>query len=604
MKFLNPDYLLGLLLIAVPIIIHLYYKKRLKKILFSSLMFLKSAEATRLRWYKLKEILILIMRCLIIAGMFFALARPQYTGKLFAKNRLAAVSVIIDNSISMNYNDNFTNALKKAEQVISNYSPKSIFYVTPLCEQKNFKPFWSNKHSALENLKKIKLSYLSCPLKDLINNLKNENTALPKEYIYIGDGQKINFKDMEPTKDLYWLKIPMGSENIAIEDVSVKDPFQVPKDYYELKVNIKNYSKRVYRGNVQLIVDNYIKQNVCEISPGQNLITTFALPVTIKKGVIQLDKDSLDIDNQYFFSKSLMTDIKVLIVGSDAYIRTGLSPSNSISTPFQIENASTIKKTDLRPFQIIILNGIEELTEFEIIKLNNFLSQQANGLIIFLGPKIGANFKNFLAVFGTIEGQIDVEGYLNIKWIDTEYEPFRIFADNPGINLIKFFKSYRIIPRAQVLAKLSNGIPLILYHNNIMLITSQFNEASTDIIYNPNFIPLLHSLIYGLTNKYTDNEFRTGDKFPRQVKIKSPDGEVLSENIFFKPGFYAVEKETVGVNIDHLESNPQILSPEMANELGIKIITPESLQGFSDLTNIFLLIAFCALICELILMLL
>lgn len=604
MKFLYPGYLLGLLLIAVPIIIHLYYKKRLKKTLFSSLMFLKSAEATRLRWYKLKEILILIMRCLIIAGIFFALARPQYTGKLFAKNRLAAVCLIIDNSISMNYNNNFIIALAQAEQVISNYSPKSIFYITPLCEQKNFKPFWSNKNTALENLKKIKLSYLSCPLKDLINNLKNEKTELPKEYIYIGDGQMINFKDMEPAKDFYWLKIPMGIENIAIEDVTVKDPFQVPKDYYELKVNIKNYSKRVHHTRVQLIADNYIREDACEISPGQNLITTFSLPVSIKNGLIQLGKDSLDIDNQYFFSKSLMTNIKVLIVGSDDYIGTGLSPSNSIRTPFQIKNASTIKKIDLRPFQIIILNGIEELTEFEVIKLNNYLSQQRNGLIIFLGPKIGVNFKNFLADFGTIEEQFSVEGYINIQWIDTEYEPFRIFADNPGINFIKFFKLYKISSKTQALAKLNNGIPLILYHNNIMLVTTQFNEASTDIIYNPNFIPLLHSLIYGLANKYTDNEFRTGDKLLKQVKIKSPDGEVLSENIFLKPGFYTVENETIGVNIDPRESNPQILSTEMADALGIKIITPESLQGSSDLTNLFLFIAFCALICELILMLL
>lgn len=604
MKFLNPGYLLGLLLVAVPIIIHLYYKKRLKKIPFSSLMFLKSVQAVRLRWFKLKEIMILIMRCLIIAGIFFALARPQYMGTLFTKNRLAAVYLIIDNSMSMNYNNNFTTALAQAEQIISEYSPKSMFYVVPLCEQKDFEPFWSNKNIALKNLKKIKLSYLFSPLRDLMKKFKEEKTELPKEYIYIGDGQMINFKDIKAIKDFYWLKIPMGSENIAIENVTVKDPFQVPKDYYELQVNVKSYSKRVYRGRVQLIAGNYIKKNECEISPGQNLITTFSLPVSIKNGVIQLDKDSLDIDNQYFFSKSPMTSIKVLIVGSDAYIKTGLSPSTRMRTPFKIENTNDIKKIDLRSFQIIILNGIEELTEFEILKLNNFLSRQGNGLMIFLGPKVGKNFRNFLADFGEIEESVDVEGYLNIEWIDTDYEPFHIFVDNPAIKLIKFFKSNRIMPRVGALAKLNNGIPLILYHNNLMLITTQFNETNTDIIYNPNFVPLLHSLIYGLTNKYIDNEFRTGNKFLRQAVIKSLNGEVLSEKNFLKPGFYVVEHETVGVNIDPLESNPQTLNPEMAKALEIKIVTPQSLQGSSDLSNLFLFLAFCALICELLLMLL
>lgn len=604
MKFLNPGYLLGLLLVAVPIIIHLYYKKRLKKMPFSSLMFLKSVQAVRLRWFKLKEILILIMRCLIIAGIFFALARPQYMGTLFTKNRLAAVYLIIDNSMSMNYNNNFTTALAQAEQIISEYSPKSMFYVVPLCEQKDFEPFWSNKNIALKNLKKIKLSYLFSPLRDLMEKFKEEKTELPKEYIYIGDGQMINFKDIKAIKDFYWLKIPMGSENIAIENVTVKDPFQVPKDYYELQVNVKSYSKRVYRGRVQLIAGDYIKKNECEISPEENFVTTFSLPVNIKKGTIKLDKDSFEMDNQYFFSKSLITRINVLVVGNDDYIRIGLSPSDMAQTPFQVENTKHLRKIDLRPFQTVILNGIDRLTDFEILKLNNFLSEKNKGLIIFLGPETDQNLKNFLVDCGTIDDWLSVEGYLNIKWIDLDYEPFKIFADNPGIKSIKFFKLCEFTPKGRVLARLTNNMPLIVNQNNLMVITTELNETNTDIIYNPNFIPLLHSLIYGLTNKYIHNEFRVGEKHPKSLPIIGPDGEILSEKIFLKPGFYVVEHETVGVNIDPLESNPQTLNPEMAKALEIKIISPQSLQGSSDLSNLFLFLAFCALICELLLMLL
>lgn len=604
MKFLSPVYLFGLLFIIVPIIIHLYFRKKLRKIAFSSLMFLKSAEATRLRWLRLKEILILITRCLIIAGIFLALARPQYINKLFAKNRLAAVHIIVDNSPSMSYNMNFTIALTQAEKIISAYSPKSIFYVIPLCPQKDFEPSWNNKTTAITMLKQIKLSYSSCSLNDLLESLKDKKTALPKEFIYIGDGQMVNFRNIKETKNLFWLKIPMGNENIAIENVTLKNPFIVPKDNYELMVNIKNYSRHTYQGKVQLIATNYIKQNECEIPPLENFVTTFSLPVNIKKGTIKLDKDSFEIDNQYFFSKSLITRINVLVVGNDDYIRIGLSPSDMAQTPFQVENTKHLRKIDLRPFQTVILNGINRLTDFEILKLNNFLSEKNKGLIIFLGPETDQNLKNFLVDCGTIDDWLSVDGYLNIKWIDLDYEPFKIFADNPGIKSIKFFKLCQFTPKGRVLAKLNNNMPLIVNQNNLMVITTELNETNTDIIYNPNFIPLLHSLIYGLTNKYIHNEFKVGEKYPKSLPIIGLDGEILSENIFLKPGFYVVENETVGVNIDPLESNPSMLNSEMARELGIKIITPESLQGFGDMTNIFLILSLCAFLCELLLMLL
>jgi len=604
MKFLYPVYLFGLILIAIPIIIHLYFRKKLKKIFFSSLMFLKRAEASRLRWLRLKEILILIMRCLIIAAIFLALARPQFEGGLFTKNRLAAVYVIIDNSFSMGYDKNFETALNQAEKIIFTYSPKSVFYVAPLCNQQNFKPFWSNRNSALKILREIKLSYSMGSLKDLYTRFLEEKTELPKEFIYIGDGQTINFKDIEALKDFYWLKIPIGSSNIVIEYGALKNPFLTPKDYYELKVNIKNYSTRSYLGKVQLVADNYVRQQDCEIPPGQDLITTFSIPVMIKNGVVKIDGDSLAIDNQYFFTKSLLTRVKVLIAGNDEYIKLGLSPSATIKTPFEIENTTDLKRIDLRPFQIVILNGIEEITEFEILKLNNFLTQPRNGLIVFIGPKVGQQLKNFLTDCGNIEDWINIDGYLNIKWFDTNYEPFYIFADNPGLKTIKFFKFCRITPRGRALARLDNDMPLIINHSNIMVIATEFNENNTDIVYNSNFLPLLHSLIYGLINKNIDNEFKVGEKLLRPGLIKGLDGEILSEGIFSKPGFYTVDSETLSVNIDPLESKPVTISSEMAKNLGIKTITTESLSGPADLTTLFLILALCALVCELLFLLL
>ncbi|MEO0184285.1 MAG: BatA domain-containing protein [candidate division WOR-3 bacterium] len=603
MRFLNPYYLFGLMLIAVPIIIHLYFRKKLKKIPFSSLVFLKSAEASRLRWLRLREILILFARCLFVASLFLALARPQYQGRLVTGNKLASVYLIIDNSFSMGYGRNFEIALEQAERIIDTYSPKSMFYVIPMCGQKGFKPFWCNKHSATKNLKELKLSNSTGELKDLYDKFIQEKTDLPKELVYIGDGQTINFRGIEKLTDFYWLRIPLGS-NVTIEYVLLKNPFSAPEQNTEMIANVKNYSNHSYQGKVQISAGHYFNQQECDIPPGQDYQLSFSLPIAIQKGVVQIENDSLPIDNQYYFSKSILTRMRVLIAGNDKYIRLGLSPSKTVKSQFEIENAATLKSIDLRPFEVIILNGIDEITEFEYLKLTNFLAQPRNGLIIFLTPKIGRQLRNLIADCCDIMDWINIDGYLNIKSYDMDFQPFEIFKDNPGLKTIKFFKFSHLNPRGKVLAKLDNGMPLIINHKNIMVIATEINENNTDIMYNPNFLPLLHSLIYGLTNRNIDNEFKIGQKILRTGLIKGPDGEILSEGIFLRPGFHTSDGETLGVNIDPIESNSTTITPEMAKNLGIRTITIESLSGPADLTTFFLILTLCAFVCEILFLLL
>ena len=105
MTFLHPLYLLGISLIAVPIIIHLWFKKRLKKIPFSTLRFLKKSEAKKFGWLKFREILILVLRCLFITFLFLCLAKPQIKGKFFGAGRLSSVILFIYNSYSMAYGE-------------------------------------------------------------------------------------------------------------------------------------------------------------------------------------------------------------------------------------------------------------------------------------------------------------------------------------------------------------------------------------------------------------------------------------------------------------------------------------------------------------------
>lgn len=459
MRFLNPIYLSGLILIAVPIIIHLLFRRNLKKILFSSLSFLKSTESERLRWLRLKEILVLIARCIMVASIFLALARPQYEGRFFTKNKLAAVYLVIDNSLSMRYGKNFEIALNQSEKLINAYSSKSTFYVVPLCSQKDFKPFWANQNTALDQLKKIKLSFSTGSLKPLYEKYLTEETNMPKEFIYVGDGQIANFIGMNKMEDFFWVRIPAGT-NVAIEKVSLKNPYIIPKgNKYEMEVNIRNFGVGSFNTKVELIAGDFRRENEIIITGGCDAVTFFSLPLYIRNGMIKVNKDSLPEDNIYYFSKSLPEKVKVLIVGDSKYIKMALSPSPAIETPFEIDNRRTLKEVDLRSFNILILNGIEEITEFDLLKLQNFLSLKRTGLILYVGTKVGPQMRKLISDFATLEEWLVLEGFLNIKWVDTDYKPFSLFRDNPSLGGIKVFTLWKIKPKSRVLVKLDNNLP-------------------------------------------------------------------------------------------------------------------------------------------------
>jgi len=590
MKFLNPVYLFGLFFITIPIIIHLIFRKHLKKIFFPSLLFLKTSESKRLRWLRLKEILTLITRCLMVGSLFLALAQPQYEGKIFVKNKLSAVYLVIDNSFSMHYGRNFENAIKYAEKIIDNFSPRSIFYVAPLCNQEDYNPFWTEKNTARNQLKNIKLSFATGSIKPLYEKFLLENTNIPKEFIYIGDGQIINFSGIERLSDFYWIRIPVGS-NIAIKNVLLKEPYVVPRENYGLTVTIKNYGTKPFHTKVELVAGSFYREQETTIPAEQDLNIFFSLPLYIRNGIIKIEPDSLPKDNQYYFSKSLLEKIKVLIVGDSKYIKTALSPTPEIKTPFEIDNTTNIKKIDLRPYNIIIINGIEEITDFEFLKLQNFLSQPKAGLILFLGPSIGHQLRNWVFSYAKLEEWLNLEGYINIKWIDTDYRPFSLFKENAGLKGIKIFKIWKLKPKSITLMKLDNNLPFLINQDNIMIFPTIFNETYTDIVYNPNFIPLLHSIIYGLLNKNIDNEYQieeVNNKFKSRIT---------------KPGFYTIDGDTIGVNINPLESNLSTITQQMAQNLGVKIIDPNSMSGSTDLTNLFLLLVLCAFVFEILLLL-
>jgi hypothetical protein len=79
-NFLNPLFLFGLGAAALPILIHLFTRRRPREVKFPSLEFLTEVHQSEIRRLKLKQWLLLLLRTLAVAAMALAMARPVTRG--------------------------------------------------------------------------------------------------------------------------------------------------------------------------------------------------------------------------------------------------------------------------------------------------------------------------------------------------------------------------------------------------------------------------------------------------------------------------------------------------------------------------------------------
>ncbi|MCX7806033.1 MAG: BatA domain-containing protein [Planctomycetota bacterium] len=101
--FANPAFLFGLAASAIPVIIHLTWRKRSREVLFPSLKFLTVSARRTARRKRVTELLLLLLRCAMLALLAVALAGPFLRAAAIpGTGAPSAVAIILDNSLSMN----------------------------------------------------------------------------------------------------------------------------------------------------------------------------------------------------------------------------------------------------------------------------------------------------------------------------------------------------------------------------------------------------------------------------------------------------------------------------------------------------------------------
>ncbi|MBD3162032.1 MAG: hypothetical protein GF346_07030 [Candidatus Eisenbacteria bacterium] len=102
LQFVNGVFLAGLAAAALPILIHLFSRRRTRTVAFPSLEFLEEVSRKKVRRIQLRQFLLLLLRVLIIALFALAIARPTVQSGMGGIGRgNSTVAIVLDNSFSM-----------------------------------------------------------------------------------------------------------------------------------------------------------------------------------------------------------------------------------------------------------------------------------------------------------------------------------------------------------------------------------------------------------------------------------------------------------------------------------------------------------------------
>ena len=179
MSFTAWIFLLGGLAVAGPLIAHLLAKPRFRRLPFTMLRFLRTGQVQSQSRRKLRDLLILLIRCTMIVLIALLFARPILHLRHKPQQTKHTYCLGLDNSMSMAYSDSdeaFFNKLKdSAIDYVRSAETDGLFNICALATGDWMQGL--SKEQALAEFKALKIEPTSANIGDFLSGLSRANRA-------------------------------------------------------------------------------------------------------------------------------------------------------------------------------------------------------------------------------------------------------------------------------------------------------------------------------------------------------------------------------------------------------------------------------------------
>ncbi len=523
--FLAPQYLYGLLLLAIPVIIHLFNFRRYKKVLFTNVRFLQELKEETSRVSKLKHLLILLSRLLALLFLILAFAQPFIPSGQAAQGRTdEPVSVFIDNSFSMDAVSSQGTLLEmarlKAREVIRSYPASTRFQVLT----NDFEAFQQrlvSRDDAVDEVDRIKLSPVSRRLSEVVLRQKeafsSASSANGTSYI-ISDFQKstadFNVVKQDSSLNITLVALPLQeTANVFIDSCWLSSPVVQINQPAELSVRIRNSSEKDAENVPVRLLLNGSQKAVASLSipSGQSVSTTFSFTISQpgwQKAELSITDHPITFDDSYFFSFEVREKLNVLAVyegNPSPYL-----PALFSNDPYFNYSSSGIGNVDYSGFakqDLIVVDDISTFSSGLSDELKKYIDA-GGSLCLFPDSAAELNswrlFLNLVGADGITGLNTNADKVVQVEMqhplFDGVFDPQKMKEgkiDYPSA--MKYFELATVSQsRKQVLMKLQGGASFLSYYpagrGNVYLFAVPLSPGFSNLSRHAIFAPLLYRM--------------------------------------------------------------------------------------------------------------
>ena len=557
MKFGNPFFLFGLFALIIPIIVHLFNFRRLKKVYFSDISFLKEIKEQTQSKNKLKHYLVLLSRLLFITALVLAFAQPYIPFSNQIKNGNKLISVFIDNSFSMNANGaqgRLLDVAKKAAiELAKGYKETDRFQLLTNDFEGKHQRFYSRDEfiKYTEEIKESpgtrKISEILSRQRNAFNQTDPSNNTSKTSYL-ISDFQKTILKNdlvySDSSVTNYFIPLQTNeSNNVYIDTVWFEQAIFKKGENNLLYAKIINTSTTAIENKPLNLFINEKSAGMAtlNIEPQNEAIVT--LPINIKtpglvNAYLSIDDYPINYDDKFYFSFMVYEKLNVLLINgkkSTPYLQSLLKNDNFFN--LTVLNEQQIQLSELNNKQLIILNEAEDLSGAFIQELKR---KVINGVNQFIIPS--NNYKenqlNALKELGLPELQSPDTGTFTLEKPDLKNSFFNSVFDeqkipkNEKLDLPVAHLRYPLLKglteNSQPILNYTSGLPYLFLQQinkgKIYFLTSTLQLRDNNLAKHALFIPILYRI--ALSSLNTDRlYYKIGENARRIINTQRKDEE-------------------------------------------------------------------------------
>jgi len=612
--FLAPWFFGGLLALGLPVYVHLLRQYRQKPVPFSSLMFFERRTQSSIKHRRLKYLLLFSLRCLLLALLVLAFARPYiHSASIAPVDGGRTMVFALDNSFSMRQGDRFATAKKAAldqintmrandrGQVISFGGPTKL--LTDMTQDKqalrttlaSIEP--GDDASSYAELSRVLRSTAESLKTDIVAHVFTDlqRSSWPASFsdARLADGTKL---ELHPAASA---PVP----NWTVENV------EAPRRVFDTKkvrtvATIAGYdTPEAVRKATLLVNGKPLETKPVKVPPNGRATVEFLTldaPYGLTRCEIQIDgADSFPEDDHWLFSVERADPKPALLIHADSdtasplYVRTALESSAEPAFTLESVVANQSANVNVSKYAFVILSDPGPLPQKLDDALNKYV-QAGGSVLITLGKNAIPGRHLPIADLQVLTAHTinpETEGLLTVASVDSSYPSFSKAQNWGGV---EFYQVVRLqlpqaSPETRVAAALSDGSPLLvdrrIGEGHVLVFTSSFDNIASNLPVSPVWLPFLDQTtsemggIGTAPGNYKVGSFvelRTAKEKDVPVEIVGPNDKrllTLAESTkartfqFPSQGFFDVRRangreELASVNADRRESDFTIIPAE------------------------------------------